>query len=122
MGGSKDHFLIVVVLFFSIPKLYGQEFTVKGKITDSNSGDPLPFVNVIYKGTSIGSTTDFEGNYVIKTKTPGDSLVASYIGYRTKTKAVTQAASQVINFQMEEDATKLQEIVVTSGENPAFEI
>lgn len=122
MGGSKGHFLIVAVLFLSIPKLYGQEFTVKGKITDSNSGDPLPFVNIIYKGTTIGATTDFEGNYVIKTKTPGDSLVASYIGYRTKTKAVAQTASQVINFQMEEDATKLQEIVITSGENPAFEI
>jgi len=122
MCGSRGYFLIIAVLFSSISATYGQEFVVKGKVTDANSGDPIPFVNVLYQGTNIGATTDFDGNYTIKTHTPSDSLIASYIGYRRKAKVVAKVASQVINFQMEEEATSLQEFVVYAGENPAFEI
>src|SRR5262245_33627632 len=99
-----------------------QQTIIKGKITDANSGDPIPYVNVIYKGTSVGTTTDFDGNYLIKTATPGDTLVVSYIGYKPKKKVAVKGISQVINFQIEEDVTNLQEIVVNAGENPAWEI
>jgi len=99
-----------------------QETTVKGKITDANSGDPIPFVNIIYQGTTIGTTTDFNGNYTIHTSTPGDTLVASYIGYKPRKKAVGMGGTQIVNFQLVEDAMQLQEIVINAGENPAYEI
>lgn len=54
-----------------------QETIISGKVTDAGSGDPIPFANLLLKGTSIGVTTDFDGNYLIKTKTPSDSLLAS---------------------------------------------
>lgn len=95
---------------------------MKGKVTDSNSGDPIPFVNVLYKGTAIGTTTDFDGNFVLKTSSPKDTLLASYIGYKPRTKRVTKGISQTVNFQLEEEVTNLQEVVVLAGENPAFEI
>ncbi len=99
-----------------------QTVSIRGKVTDASSGDPIPFVNVVFKGTSIGATTDFDGNYQISTANPGDSLVASYIGYQTRVKAVSKAPVQLINFQLEEEATRLREVVVVAGENPAFEI
>lgn len=106
-----------------IPALtWGQETIVKGKVTDANSGDPIPYANIIYEGTAIGVTTDFDGNYEVKTSTPTDSLVISYVGYKIRKKAVVKGKSQVINFQIEEDVTSLQEIVVRPGENPAFDI
>jgi hypothetical protein len=99
-----------------------QETTVKGKVTDATSGDPIPFANVLYKGTTIGTTTDFEGNFTLTTSSPKDTLIATYIGYKPKTKAVIKGREQVINFQLEEEVTRLKEVVFEAGENPAFEI
>jgi hypothetical protein len=99
-----------------------QETVVQGKVTDARSGDPIPFANVYFKGTQIGITTDFDGNYLIKTKTPTDSLVAGYVGFKNRIKPVKPAITQTINFQLEEDITALQDVVVKAGENPAFEI
>ncbi len=102
--------------------LIAQETVIRGKVTDSNSGDPIPFVNVVFANTAIGVTTDFDGNYELRTSTPTDTLLVSYVGYKVRKKAVVIGKSQVINFQLEEDVTRLQEIVITPGENPAFEI
>lgn len=99
-----------------------QETIITGKVTDVGSGDPIPFANLLLKGTSIGTTTDFEGNFTIKTKATSDSLIASYVGYLAKTKAVKKGVKQTINFQLEEATTRLKEIVISAGENPAFEI
>jgi hypothetical protein len=99
-----------------------QETVISGKITDATTGDPIPFANVLFKGTTVGTTTDFDGKYLIKTSSPTDSLLASYIGYRPKVKAVKKGATQVVNFQLEEDITRLKEVVFMAGENPAFEV
>ena len=99
-----------------------QETIVRGKITDANSGDPIPYVNIIFQGTSIGITSDFDGNYELKTTTPSDTIVVSYIGYKVKKKFITKGITQVVNFQIEEDITKLQEVVFVAGENPAFDV
>lgn len=116
------------ILLFSLSLLLmthlglAQETVVSGKVTDANSGDPIPFANLIFKGTSVGITTDFEGNFLLKTTTPSDSLIASYVGYKQKSKFVKKGVTQVINFQLQEEATRLKEIVFSAGENPAFDI
>lgn len=99
-----------------------QETIVQGKVTDAASGDPIPFANVVFKGTSIGATTDFDGNFLIKTQNPTDSVIASYIGYKSRSKVVKRGVQQTINFQLAEDVTNLQEVIIKAGENPAFEI
>lgn len=111
-------------LFFSILSLNAlcQETRITGKVTDANSGDPVPFANVVFKGTTIGATTDFDGNYQISTFSPADSVIVTYVGYQPKAKALKRGASQVINFQLSEDVISLQEIVILAGENPAWEI
>lgn len=124
---SKGHvtplfsFLVLLVCVLASATGYAQT-VVSGKVTDAGSGDPIPFANVVFKGTSVGITTDFDGNYTLKTTTPVDSLQASYIGYFPKTKAVKRGVTQVINFQLEEQLNSLNEVVITPGENPAFEI
>lgn len=99
-----------------------QETVIRGKVTDAGSGDPIPFANVFFLNSTIGATTDFEGNYLIRTQRPTDTLIASYVGYRPRHKVVKKGAVQVINFQLQEEVTNLQEVVVVAGENPAFEI
>ena len=114
---------IIFFLVLHFTTSWAQEAIVQGKVTDANSGDPIPFANVHFKGTGIGTATDFDGNYRLRIS-PGqsDSVIASYVGYKPKSKAFTQGGTQTINFQLSEDLVGLQEIIVTPGENPAFEI
>ncbi|MEO8472154.1 MAG: DUF5686 family protein [Chryseolinea sp.] len=101
---------------------FAQETIITGKVTDANSGDPIPFVNVILIHTTFGATTDFDGNFKIKTTAPSDSISVSYIGYKTRVKPVAKGTQQIINFQIQEAATSLQEITINAGENPAFAV
>ncbi len=109
------------ILFFICFQAFGQ-YTIKGKVTDSQTGDPIPFASVLLKGTSIGISTDFEGNYLLQPKNLTDSLVVSYLGYVTGTKAISNTSEQIINFQLVPSDFQLEAFVFESGENPAFEV
>ncbi|GAB5400092.1 MAG: hypothetical protein Aureis2KO_16770 [Aureisphaera sp.] len=87
-----------------------QEVEITGVITDE-SNLPLPGVNIVVKGTSKGTQTDFNGNYSIKTGL-GQILVYSYIGYKTEERIVTSKSSE-FSFSLKPDATSLNEVVVT---------
>lgn len=81
---------------------------IEGTITD-DSGLPLPGVNIIIKGTSIGTQTDFDGNYAIYIN-PGDIVVISYVGFATRELNPQYDST---NVQLFVDNT-LEEVVVTS--------
>lgn len=104
--------------------LQAQKTTISGKVTDGDTGEPMPFVNIYYLGTTIGTTTDFDGNYTLSTDTPADSLAASYIGYLMRSKLVEKGKTQTINFQLAPNAVALQGVDIVYGEyeNPAWEI
>lgn len=110
---------LALLLFGFGQSLHAQEVIVSGRVTDARTGDPVPFANVIFTGTTKGGTTDFDGYYQIKTSQKADSVSASFIGYITKTKAIT---SGEINFQLEENIVNLEEVVFYAGENPAYPI
>lgn len=118
----KGIFPLFFGLILSSGAIQAQETVISGKVTDAASGDPIPFANIIFKGTSIGTTSDFDGKFLIKTARPTDTLLASYIGYKSRYKTIKKGVQQVINFQLEEDITSLQEVVINAGENPAYEI
>lgn len=99
-----------------------QTTTVQGKVVEATTGSPIPFANVVFVGTTVGATTDFDGRYNITISSFSDSIQASYIGYVSKAKAIITGQSQTIDFQLEEDLVNLDEVVVMSGENPAFAI
>lgn len=82
--------------------------TVAGMVTDQN-GMPLPGVNVFVKGTTVGTQTDFDGNYSVDAA-EGETLVFSYVGYETQEMVVGQ--ERQIDVTMAEDASQLDEIVV----------
>ena len=81
---------------------------VTGKVTNQD-GEAIPFVNVIVKGTSVGTSADIDGNYAIQAS-PDQTLVFSYIGFERK--EVTVGDQSVINIQLQEDVAALDEIVV----------
>lgn len=114
-------YYIILLLFVSQVGL-AQKTIVYGKVKDASNGDPIPFANVIFKSTSTGTTTKFDGTYSIETTHPVDSVVASYIGYQTKTLAIKRGVSQNLDFQLDEEIVNLQEVVFVAEENPAFAI
>lgn len=81
---------------------------VSGTIYDE-SGHPLPGVNVILKGTSQGTQTDFDGNYSIQVKNSKE-LVFSYVGYKTESMPIYASN---ISFRMLENSAMLEEVVIT---------
>lgn len=84
----------------------------KGVVAD-DTGLPLPGANIIIKGTSTGTQSDFDGNYSIKTK-PGDVLVFSYVGFETKEVTVSNI-SNTINLNLEVGEYLGGIVVVTGG-------
>src|SRR5699024_12288588 len=84
--------------------------TVTGVVTDQD-GLPLPGANVLVKGTTNGTQTDFDGNYTIQANT-GDVLVYSFVGQTTEERTVGAASS--INVTLGLDAQALDEVVVTA--------
>jgi hypothetical protein len=120
----RNQFLFFIGLLLFPFCVLAQSVQIKGRVTDAETGDAMPFVNVYFKNTTTGITTDFDGYYTLSTsKVPADSLLASYIGYITRAKFVNRAlANQTIDFQLSSDNVKLDEVVVFAGENPAFPI
>lgn len=102
-------------MFFllGIIHVYAQEKTVSGSVTDEG-GQPLPGVNILVKGTTNGTQSDFDGNYAIQVA-EGEILVFSYIGQRTTQQTV--GSSNTLNVQMQEDAQALEEVVVVGYGN-----
>ncbi|MDG1791902.1 MAG: SusC/RagA family TonB-linked outer membrane protein [Flavobacteriaceae bacterium] len=96
---------ILFLLFLSIGAFAQQ--SVSGLITD-NSGTPLPGVNVIIKGTNVGVSSDFDGNYQINVDN-GQILVFSYIGFDSVELTVNGANQDV---KMTESNSELDEVVV----------
>ncbi|MBA4240226.1 MAG: hypothetical protein C0448_05845 [Sphingobacteriaceae bacterium] len=113
-----------IVLFFCLWSVvsFSQTYTITGKVFDAESKEPLPFVPVLIKGTTVGATTDFDGNYSISTSKMGDSIVSSYVGYKKLTRAIKRGENQVINMPMVLEGVNLLEVVVKAGENPAHRI
>ncbi len=113
--------LLTVICMLLGCTLLGQT-VVTGKVTEVETGAPVPFATVVFVGTTEGALTDFEGNFTASTTLAVDSLQVTYVGYIKKVKPVTSGSAQLINFQLTEDITTLQEVVITPGENPAFPI
>lgn len=89
--------------------LWAQERTVTGTVTDAETGEPVPGANVVEKGTTNGTITDFNGQYKLAV---GDNatLIFSFVGYTPQEVEVGSRA--VIDMSMELDVTALSEVVV----------
>src|SRR5688572_16877398 len=85
--------------------------TITGKVKDENGAD-FPGVNVLVKGTSVGTSTDINGNYSLEVPDENAVLVFSFIGYTTQ--EVTVGARTTIDLAMTPDVRSLDEVVVTA--------
>lgn len=104
--------------------LKAQTTRVYGKVTDAQSKELLPFVNITFKGTKIGTISDFDGTFTIETYYATDSLRFSLIGYKTTTLAIKKDKAQFVTVALTSSGLELKEVVVNAKdfENPAWRI
>ncbi len=107
---TKFSGILTLLLAFVVQFTFAQEKTISGTVSD-NSGIPLPGVNIIIKGTTTGTQTDFDGNYSI-TANIGDVLTYTYVGLRLEERTV--GAANTVDVVMQEDAAVLDEVVITA--------
>ena len=107
---TKLNVFLTLMLALVVQLSFAQGKLITGVVTEAGTGEPLPGVNVIIKGTQQGAATDFDGKYTIKAKA-GDVLVFSAVGYSTVEKTVGSASK--IDVQLKSGAV-LDQVVVTA--------
>lgn len=95
------------LLWLCLCGVMAQGQSIKGTVSDKQG--PLPGVNVFFKDSSKGTTTDFDGNFELEGANQGSILVFSYIGYKSKEITLT---GNIVNVTLEEDTQALEEVVV----------
>jgi hypothetical protein len=97
----------------------GQKASLRGRVVDAVSNEPLPFVNIIISGTSTGTVTDMDGNFLLTGIDPGFVRVeASFVGYQRAISSeveVTVARTNTIEIQLQQQREQLEEVTVTAS-------
>ncbi|WP_299059622.1 TonB-dependent receptor [uncultured Polaribacter sp.] len=101
---------LLVLVFFSFTTVSSQAQEVVSGVVKDEGGMPLPGVSIVQKGTSRGTSTDFDGNYSLKLTSGDKILVFSSLGFQKKEISVN--GKSTINAILKEDVASLEEIVV----------
>lgn len=119
----RGSFCILFVFLATCLGALAQETIIKGRVIDGANGEGIPLANVYFKSSKVAVTTDFDGNFLLKTNAaPFDTLTASYIGYKSISKKIKIGESQTLNFSLPPESVELLEVVVTNKEDPAYGI
>ncbi len=108
--------LLALALFLTTATIFAQG-TITGKVIDSDMGGPLPGANVMVVGTNTGTTTDFDGNFSLKTDKTSGTVEISFVGYVKQTLEFSVSNGQTVDLgeiTLSPDAAALDEIVITS--------
>jgi len=100
--------ILFYFLFFT--SAVAQQLTIEGTVTDSESGEALPGVNIVLQGTTTGTSTDLEGEYSLQVPDLEGTLVFSFIGYQTQ--EIPIQGREVIDVALESAALVGEELVV----------
>ena len=117
----KKTTLLLVLLTLVLTSATGQQFTIIGKVVDSQTNKPLPFVNITADDERTGTATDIDGSFSLTLTQGQHQLYFSFIGYEKKTVEVNPQTG-ILRVSMVEAVSELQEVTIFPGENPAHRI
>ena len=109
--------LLVLLAAFSIQSILAQEGIISGTVMDGEFNDVLPFANITIKGTTKGTTSDFDGKYALELEPGTYTVVFSFLGYETKEISevvIAQGAEEIIDVTLNPLPNALDEVVVTT--------
>ncbi|WP_419212911.1 TonB-dependent receptor [Maribacter sp. X9] len=108
---------ILLLALMAIGTIGFSQTTISGNVVDQNN-DPIPGANIVIVGKTIGTVTDFDGNFTLATsEVPPFKLEISSIGYSSATENIT-SANQTISVVLNESQTFLDEVVISASRTP----
>ena len=116
----REYVVLVFLLLVSVSGVQGQKTVILGKITEAGTNLPIPYVNIVFKDTYTGTTSDLNGNYNLSSTKPTSVVEISAVGYKKQSFKIKLNQVNRINVTMAEDVISLGEISVRPGENPAI--
>src|SRR5690349_5574955 len=99
---------------------HAQTMKITGRIIDEESGEPIPFANIILKSSLTGTQADSAGKFRITITGRRDTLLISALGYTVDTVSVSPLTDHQLTIPLMPGAFNLSEVTVKMGENPAF--
>ena len=112
----KQGLVMLLIFFVGVNGALGQTqpglTIIKGTVTEAANQESLIGVSVVILGTNVGTTTDLEGNFVIKTNQVQDKIQVSYLGYKTITLSIIPGQEQTLTVKLATDSKQLGEVVV----------
>ena len=111
---SKRYVLVILALFLGTISIFAQ--TLRGRVIDSRTGEPIVGAVVSVKGTvnSVGSVSDIDGNFTLNIKSTPTIVVVSYAGYKNEEIDIYEISEDVIEISLSEDLNLVQGVVVTA--------
>lgn len=113
----KNNFFVVLLLLLGASLAMGQQGTLSGTINDGEFNDILPFANILVKGTTTGTTSDFDGKYSFPLDAGTYTIQVSFLGYQTKEitgVVITENKETLLDVTLQPLADQLDEVVVTT--------
>ena len=104
-GGLRS--FLILMAFMSFTGVYAQELSVTGMVISAEDGLPIPGVSVVIKGTTVGTITDFDGNYSIKGEA-GQTLQFSFVGMKQQEIKIS---GPKLDVKMKNDYVGIEEVV-----------
>lgn len=105
--------ILFLTMFHAGTDVLAQTTKVKGRVTDADSGEGIPFAGVYFKGTTIGVSTDLDGYYSIETRdTSAVMLCASLLGYDTQEIRISRGAYSEVDFRLRLVSSSINAAVV----------
>jgi len=131
MKGGRIYSLWMKMIFLSLfifhlshlSPLLAVETIIVGEVVNDETGEPVPNVNIRFRGTKIGTTSDEQGNYLLRVDMTGKAqLVFSAVGYHSQRFEIEPGTMAGLQVALHERTAALTELVVTPADNPALEI
>ena len=120
---SVRRFIVVLTAILMAVMVSATETIIVGEVVNETTGEPIPNVNIHFRGTKIGTTSDESGAYALRVDMQAKAqLVFSAVGYFTQRFDIEPGAMAGLQVSMREKSAMLTEIVVAPNENPALEI
>ncbi len=107
------YIIIFCSLIVLLPAISVAQLTkIMGVVLDDTTGEPVPFANVYFKNTTIGVSAGFEGEFSLEVDTPGDTLVASALGYYKSYLQINKGVFQKVEFRLKPSEFNLNEVEI----------
>lgn len=117
----RDLLLSILSVILFLAPAHAQH-RITGQVVDDGTGEALRYANVWVRGSHTGTTTDREGRFTLTLADGEHHIVASYIGYESRSHTVRLPGETVLRFALRQSAVPMPEVEVTPGDNPALRI